>query len=370
MLTIRKLPAACALLLALGAPAASPAQEPAPPADPQTSDVPLAQERHEPTAEEIEAARQTARDGLAAYKSADYAKAVGLFEKARAVYPSAQVLRMAGYSHLALQRWQEAVGALEAALGAELGPLSPEDRKEVEDQLAKALAHFGKVAVTTSVKGATLLVDDDPPRELPLAQPLRLLEGGHHLVVRAPGHRDAVDDVVVEGGKELDVSLDPKPTAAPPPPPPPKEPPPPPEPGWQGTRLIPAQREIGLAAAGTGLALGGAALVTALAGAHLRSNVEGDVSTHEQNYGSSCDRGEYRLCVYDRAVINNDADRADALRDSSVWLGIGGGALFAIGTTLFLIAPDGPLASKESKKPQVGLSCAPGLGGIACAGTF
>lgn len=367
MLTIRKLPAACALLLALGAPAASLAQEPDQPADAQPSDVPLAQERREPTAEEIEAARQTAREGLGAYKSADYAKAVALFEKARAVYPSAQVLRMTGYSHLALQHWQQAVDALEAALGAELGPLSAEDRKEVEDQLGKALAHFGKVAVTTSVKGATLIVDDDPPRELPLAQPIRLLEGGHQLVVRAPGHRDAVEDVVVEGGKELEVSLEPKSTAAPPPPPPPKKAAPPPEPGWQGTKLIPAQREIGLAAAGTGLALGGAALVTALAGAHIRSNVEADVATHEQSFGPSCDRGDYRLCAFDRAVINNDADRADALRDSAVWLGISGGALFAIGTTLFLIAPDGPLVSK---KPRVGLSCVPGLGGMACAGTF
>ncbi|HSO00504.1 MAG TPA: hypothetical protein VLS89_19565 [Candidatus Nanopelagicales bacterium] len=363
---------ACAITLSLWAPRAALAQDEDTPAAPAQPASPP-----EPSAEEIEIARQTARDGLSAYKAADYAKAANLFEKARSLYPSAQILRMAGYSHLALQRWEQAVEALEAALASQITPLSPEDRKDVEDQLEKAFVHFGRVMVTTSAKGAELLVDDDPPRALPLAAPIRLLEGGHHFVVRAPGHKDAVDDVVIEGGKEVEIKLEPVSTEVAPPPPPPPSPEPvaPPPSGFQGVRLIPAQREIGLGAAGTGLALGITAVVTALAGADLRSNVEQDVAIHQDNFGQSCERGDYRLCVFDRAVINQDADQADALRDTSLVLGISGGALFAVGATLFLIAPDGPLASKPTEPARAGkarprLGCGPLLGGLSCSGSF
>lgn len=362
--------AACALAAALlASPFAARAQDAAPGPD---GAAPSA--RPAASAEEIEIARQTARDGLNAYKAADYSKALGLFEKARSLYPSAQILRMTGYSHLALQHWEQAVETLEAALAAELTPLSDEDRKDVEEQMAKALAHFGQVTVTTSVKGAELLVDDDPPRELPLAKALRLLEGGHSVVVRAPGHKDAAEDLIVEGGKELELKLEPKKLAAPPPPPPPKPAPPPPPPGFQGVRLIPMQRTIGLAAAGTGLALGVATLATALAGADLRGNVEEDVAAHQQSFGQSCERGDYRLCVYDRAVINHDADRADGLRDASVWLGVSSAVLFAGGATLFLLAPDGPLVRPQDQadapRVRASLRCAPLLGGLSCAGAF
>ncbi|AKT43873.1 PEGA domain-containing protein [Chondromyces crocatus] len=366
MRTSRITSALCAAALTLGALATAHAQDElqAPQASPEGGDFP----KREATPEEIDTARQTARDGLAAYKLGDYTRALSLFQKARDLYPSAQILRMTGYSHLAVQHWPEAVEALEGSLASEVGPLPAEDRSEVEDQLAKALAHFGAVTIRTSVSGAQVIVDDDPPRTLPLTKPLRLLEGGHTVVVRAPGHLDATDDIVVEGGKELEVTLQPKRAAGTleaAKPPPPVEPPPPT--GFQGVRILPAQREIGIAAAGTGLALGAAALVTALAGADLRRTVAADVTTHEQNFGSNCALGDYRLCVYDRAVINSDADRADTLRDTSVWLGISGGALFAVGTTLFLLAPDGPLAKKPA---TVGMRCGPLVGGVSCAGTF
>jgi hypothetical protein len=369
--------ASCALLLLLGATPRALAQDADEPQDtppPAQPDAPQPSAGHEPSPEEIKIARQTAGDGLAAYKAGEYAKALGLFEQARAVYPSAQILRMTGYSHLALQHWEQAIRTLEDALASTVAPLSEQDRADVQEQLNKALAHFGMVTVTTSVKGAEVSVDDGPARKLPLDQPLRLLEGGHRIEVRAPGHKDAAEDLVIEGGKELQLTLNPKPVSqdAPPPPPPPR-PAPKPEPGWGGVRIFPAQREIGLVVAGTGVALGAATLVTALVGADLRGDVEQDVQTHQESFGPNCERGGYRLCVFDRAVINNDADRADTLRDTSVWMGIGAGALFAIGATLFLIAPDGPLAASPQEKeapPRAGLRCSPVAGGLTCAGLF
>src|SRR4051812_6601155 len=65
--------------------------------------------------EEIKIARQTAGEGFAAYKAGEFEKALGLFETAKALYPSAQILRMSGYSELALERWEKAANTLDAA---------------------------------------------------------------------------------------------------------------------------------------------------------------------------------------------------------------------------------------------------------------
>src|SRR4051812_17902954 len=86
----------CALILALGFATAAPAQAQSP--------------------QEINIARQTALEGLTAYKAGDFEKSLKLFEQARALYPSANILRMLGYSHLALGHWKEALETMEAAL--------------------------------------------------------------------------------------------------------------------------------------------------------------------------------------------------------------------------------------------------------------
>src|SRR3954470_24751017 len=72
--------------------------------------------------EEIKIARQTAGEAFTAYKANEFEKALGLFDQARALYPSAQILRMAGYSELALERWEKAAASLEAALASNLSP--------------------------------------------------------------------------------------------------------------------------------------------------------------------------------------------------------------------------------------------------------
>ena len=78
-----------ALVAALGALAISAAVLPEPTARAQTTD-------------EINQARTLAKDGFAAYKASDFKKALALFEQARKLYPSAQILRLNGYSLLAL----------------------------------------------------------------------------------------------------------------------------------------------------------------------------------------------------------------------------------------------------------------------------
>ena len=330
--------------------------------------------------DEITIARQTAVDGLQAYQAGEFAKALGLFDQAKAIYPSAQILRMVGYSQLALERWMDAAASMDAALVSTIGPLSDTDKLGVEADLAKAMAHIGVLTIKSDAAGAQVAVDGGPLQPLPLERPLRLLEGKHTFMVTAPEHEDLTREILVEGGSKLELPLNPTPIPKDEPAPKPKPKvvaPVRPEPA---TAWFPGQRVIGFAAVGAGIALGAATLGTALAGARLRGNVESDVEAHNTNFGPNCDYGGSRLCKFDRAVINQDADRADTLRDASIGLGIGAGVLAAAGVVFVVFAPGGPFGASEegsAQKPTAARAAPPapvacGLlaGGIQCAGAF
>lgn len=325
--------------------------------------------------EEIKLAVQTAGEGLTAYNAGEFDKALGLFQQAKALYPSAQILRMIGYSELALEHWAKAVEALEAALDAKVKPLAKDDKKDVADQIAKAMAHLGTITVSSKVPGARLSVDGGEARALPLDKPLRLVEGQHKLVVTAPDHLDAVNDLKVEGGKQAEVALEPplKPKPKPPAPPPPLPPPKP-----ERKELVPQQRLVGFAAAGAGVAFGAAALVTVIEAAHWRSVAASDVATHKGFYGDRCAMGDPRLCAFDIKVTNQEADRANQLRNAAAGLGVTAAVLAATGVVFVVLAPRTPrtpaarpLDSAPPPPPQASARCGVGAGlGVVCAGAF
>ena len=321
--------------------------------------------------EEIKLARQTAGEGLTSYNAGEFDKALGLFQQAKALYPSAQILRMIGYSELALEHWLKAAEALEASLDAKISPLAKEDKKDVQDQILKASTHLGALTFTSKVPGALLAIDGGEPRALPLDKPLRLLEGAHKLVVTAPEHLDLTTDLKVEGGKPAEVALEPlpkpKPQAAPPPPPPP-----PPKP--EGHDLFPHQRLVGMATLGTGVAFGAAALVTIIESAHWHSQANADVATHLTYYGSGCAKGDPRLCNYDISVTNQEANLADNLRNVAAGLGITAAVLGATGIVFVALAPKAhapPSDSAPPPPPPVSLRCGAGAGAsLFCTGKF
>ena len=77
-----------------------------------------------------------------------------------------------------------------------------------------------------------------------------------------------------------------------------------------------------------------------------------------------------KLIILDRdGVINHDADRANALRDAGVGLGIASGLLLAGGAALVILAPK----DEARPAPAAGLSVTCGLTGglgLKCAGSF
>ncbi|MEJ7729453.1 MAG: hypothetical protein WKG00_09565 [Polyangiaceae bacterium] len=319
--------------------------------------------------QEIALARETARDGLEAYQAGEYDKALSLFSQARTVYPSAQILRMTGYTLLALGEHLRASEAMETALDSRIGALSEGDRGDVEKQLAQAYARIGRIDVASRFTGAELTVDGGSAQALPLPRPLRLAPGKHLLVRTAPGEAEARREVAVQAGESLSVDLDPPlpaPAKAEPPPAPPPPAPPPPAgraPWFAG------QRVAGFVLVGVGVATGAAAAITALAGASLRDDVEEDIARHQEAFGDACQRNDPRQCLFDRAVINQDADRADTVRDTSVWLGVGAGVLAAGGATLLFFYPWGNAGRDTAAAPP--LHCAAAYpAALSCRGAF
>jgi hypothetical protein len=253
-----------------------------------------------------------------------------------------------------------------------VGPLSDRDRDDVKDQLGKASAHLAMVTVTSKVAGAEVRIDDKPPLKLPLEKPVRLLEGKHTFVVHAEDRVDGTQEVTIPGGKPFELALDPteKEKAAPPPPPPP---PPPKAAPPERRGLFPHQRTVGFVSAGVGVVLGGAALTAALVGAHIRSNVANDIALHDAAYPGGCAGASYRLCSFDAQLVNRDADRADTLRNASVWMGIGAGVLVAGGAALVYFAPAEKKGAPPATTGAIGrrsVACGPMGPGLVCAGAF
>lgn len=321
--------------------------------------------------EEIKVARQTAGEALTAYNAGEFEKALGLFSQAKALYPSAQILRMLGYSELALEHWKKAAEALEGAMEAKISPLSKEDRKDVQDQLAKALAHLGTITIVTKTPHSTISIDGDEAKPLPLDKPVRIIEGKHKLVVKAPDHLDTTLEIKVEGGKSAEIPIEPKEKPKPPPPKAVVVAPPPPPPK---TEYFKYQKPIGFAAAGAGVALGGAALATTITWLRLKGSVETEVADWSKK--DHCPASDPRACEFNKKAINLDADRADKLRNVSLGMGVAAGVLAIGGAVLIVLPirkkqppPQQDAAPPTARGPEMSCGVA-GAGGVVCSGAF
>lgn len=322
--------------------------------------------------------RELAVEAMGHYGESEFDQALELFSEAEKVYPTGQVLRMKGYSLMALERWLEAADTIEKAIASEYKPLLPRDAEDAEDQLQKVLSHLSVVKMSTAVSDASVSVDGDEARSLP-AQ-VRLLPGVHRFVVEAPGHETEEQQRTLQAG-ETDIAFElreiPKAEPVDPKPQPKPQPEEPSEPvdlyGW-----FPYQGYVGIATAGVGVILGGVALGTGIHGLSLRSAVQENIDVHNQNYGPNCQR-ESDLCRADIALINEDGARAANYQNAGMVTGIVGASLFATGAVLFFFSDESPFAPDagpdENAPDSTSWACAPGLdltgsGGVACGGTF
>jgi hypothetical protein len=334
--------------------------------------------------------KEFAREAMGHYKDNEYEDALVKFKQARALYPAGQVLRMTGYTLIALEKWVGAAEVLTEALAAELKPLLPRDAEHAQDQLALALEHVAKIELSSSVDGAKGAVDDGDEKRLPLT--VFLEPGGHRFIITAPGHAPVEREQDVSAGQQARIELDPtaltpeepEPVAQPKPPKP-KAKPEPEEPsdmfGW-----FPGQGIAGLATAGLGVAFTGVAIGTGIYGSTLRSAVRDNINAHNQSYDGSCSSNT-DSCLADISIINRDGERAKSYQNAAMGLGIAGGSLIAVGAALFLFSDMSPLAPADGGggADGVSLTCVPGAAlpgmsalpgtswqgaGLSCHGTF
>ncbi|MBW2527451.1 MAG: PEGA domain-containing protein [Deltaproteobacteria bacterium] len=338
----------------------------------------------QPTPEQEAEGKQLARDAFEAYKQSNYLTALEMFEKARGVYPTGQVLRMTGYTLVALERWVEAAETLEAALATEYKPLDEDVRAEVQEHVDKALSHVCITAISSEVQGATVSIDGGDPIELPTE--VRLLEGTHTFVGSAEGHNDDERTANLPGGERFEIDLRPvlQESVEAPPPPPPKPKPSPDEDDGPSDGWFPYQKPIGFAVGGVGVALLGAGIASLAAGSSLHSATQENADAHAAAFGPNCSTGDYTLCYVNIQLINEDGEQADSLQTAGVAMTIVGSVLTATGVVFLVFAPWGDeeegadqpakAASDDvarAQSPAATVGCGPfGMAGVGCAGTF
>lgn len=335
----------------------------------------------QPSDADEELGRALATEAMAAYKDKNFSGALEKFTEAAEVYPTGQVLRMRGYSLMALERWVEAKKVIEKALEAEFKPLVPRDAEHAEDQLAELKKHISEIEIVSSVTGAAVVIDGGQPRALPVT--VRLGEGKHQFLVSAEGFEDVQREIDIKGGQKETIALDPTSSE-------PEDPQPKPEPRSSGGQQaekpekddepsslfsgwFPHQRAVGLAVAGAGVAVAGVAIGTGVYGATLRSAVSDNVDAHNLAYGLNCSQGNAQLCRYDIELINRDGARANDYQTAALATGIAAAGLVAVGATFYFFAPDASLAPGQGGPDAVGIQCAPQLGaaiGLGCLGSF
>ena len=153
-------------------------------------------ETGQPDKAQINLARQAASEGLQAYRNSEFEKALNLFEQAKALYPSAQIVRMIGYSLLALERWMPAAEANR--------PVSPADQRRKGRSgrplpgggEAVVLRRDGEILIALVVNGRVReswrVTSETPLAEVQLAEPV-----AHRLVLVVRTYTDTTDEFVV-----------------------------------------------------------------------------------------------------------------------------------------------------------------------------
>lgn len=318
----------------------------------------------QPSEDDQALGKELAIAGFDSYKAGSYEDALESFRKASELYPTGQVLRMLGYTLLALERWIEAADALEEAMSAEFKPLPDELLGEVRANLDKALAHVATVDVESDVAGAIVSIDGGETMSLPVTD-LRLPAGRHTFQASAQGEDDVEQEVDLAGGEKSTVTLTFADTTLPPPPPTT-----PARPGADSAGAGGPWQAVGLSLGAVGLLATGVGVATLVGGIAMDESAEDDKALFEARYAGGCPPDGQTICAYDAAQINNQVDRAAALQTTGVVLTAVGGALLASGILMIALALDeAPADGEQVGGPSV--VCGPyGAAGLGCVGRF
>jgi hypothetical protein len=148
------------------------------------------------------------RRGVALYKDGDSAGALVEFKRAYEMAPNYHVLFNIGQTYYGLQRYADAMKALQAFLSMGGSDVSPAKRASVEFDIRQLDNHVAQVDVKVNVDGAQIFVDDEPVGTSPLSAPILVSIGRRKIT--ATKERLASRDrfVDVGAGDHASVSLE------------------------------------------------------------------------------------------------------------------------------------------------------------------
>jgi hypothetical protein len=165
------------------------------------------------------------QEGAKLLDSKDYAAALVKFQEAYALVPSPKIQFNVGLAQEGLDRPAEATRAYQAYLQGATNDAASR-RADAQARMKALRARVTFLQITTDVGGASVTVDGAEEGRTPLAQPLVLNPGPHHVVVQAAGGPPWARAIRGEPGGTLELqpsqqALTPPPAAAPAPPAPP-----------------------------------------------------------------------------------------------------------------------------------------------------
>jgi hypothetical protein len=157
---------------------------------------------------------QAIESALREFELENYAEARSGFREAHRLFPNARTFRALGMAEFELKNYPAALEYLAHALTAPDRPLSPPQRADTEELLARTRRYVGRYTLSLRPANARLLVGGNTPT---LAGDGRLVlpVGAHALDAEADGHRPLRRSLQVVGGEEenLDILLHPLPVA-------------------------------------------------------------------------------------------------------------------------------------------------------------
>ncbi len=186
-------------------PGGAPAETvPPPPAAPPMS------EKEQKLAE----AKDLFRQGVTLFGAGDMERALDLFLRSRAAYPSAKNTTNAAICLDKLGRYDEALELYEEVLVKFAADLDESDRTAIAPAMTALRAKVGSIDISANVEGAAVLIDARARGRLPLTTPIRVIGGSRLLRIVKSGYVTFEKTVDVKPGETVKVDAKLEPLAA------------------------------------------------------------------------------------------------------------------------------------------------------------
>lgn len=155
-------------------------------------------------------AKASLANGNKAAAAKDWTKAASEFDASNRASPSADALDGLANAHYQAKHDAEAYAAYDDWLKTYGAKATPAKKKAAETRLQELAGRTGLLAVDTTEAGAAITVDDKPMGTTPLAAPLRLAAGPHHVRVTKDGFQpfDQAPNVAAGATSTVQVKLE------------------------------------------------------------------------------------------------------------------------------------------------------------------